>query len=87
MPRVKVQVLNVRLSATRDDGDFDPAALRSNTFSMEWPPRSGRQQQFPEVDRAEWLSIEAAQRRISKGQAPFLQQLRDKLGERGRGNV
>ncbi len=61
-------------------GDFDPAVLKSNTFSMEWPPKSGRQQEFPEIDRAAWLSIEAARRKILKGQAPFLLQLRGKLG-------
>ncbi len=60
-------------------GDFDPAVLKSNTFSMEWPPKSGRQQEFPEIDRAAWLSIEAARRKILKGQAPFLLQLREKL--------
>jgi predicted NUDIX family NTP pyrophosphohydrolase len=61
-------------------GDFDPAALKSNTFSMEWPPKSGRQQDFPEVDRAAWFSIEVARRKILKGQAPFLSQLQEKLG-------
>ena len=60
--------------------NLDPAALKSNTFSMEWPPKSGRQQDFPEIDRAAWLSIEAAKRKILKGQAPFLSQLREKLG-------
>jgi predicted NUDIX family NTP pyrophosphohydrolase len=55
--------------------DFDPSKLKSNTFSMEWPPRSGRQQEFPEVDRAAWFGIEAARRKILKGQAPFLDQL------------
>jgi predicted NUDIX family NTP pyrophosphohydrolase len=61
-------------------GEFDPATLKSNTFSMEWPPKSGRQQEFPEVDRAAWLPIEAAKRKILKGQAPFLLQLREKIG-------
>ncbi len=56
-------------------GDFDPAKLKSNTFSMEWPPRSGRQREFPEVDRAEWFGLEAARRKILKGQAGFLDQL------------
>jgi predicted NUDIX family NTP pyrophosphohydrolase len=56
-------------------GDFDAAAARSNTFTMEWPPRSGRQQEFPEVDRAEWFSIEDARRKISKGQIPLIDQL------------
>lgn len=57
--------------------DFDPSRLKSNTFSMEWPPRSGRQQEFPEVDRAAWFGIEDARRKILKGQAPFLDQLEE----------
>ncbi len=61
-------------------GDFDPAVLKSNTFSMEWPPKSGRHQEFPEVDRAAWLWIEDARRKILKGQAPFLLELQEKLG-------
>jgi predicted NUDIX family NTP pyrophosphohydrolase len=62
--------------------DFDPSVLRSNTFSMEWPPKSGRQQQFPEVDRAGWFGIEAAKQKILKGQAPFLEQLLARLKDR-----
>lgn len=54
------------------EGDCDPAALRSNTFELEWPPRSGRRQTFPEVDRGEWFSLDEARRRILAGQAPFL---------------
>ena len=61
-------------------GDFDPTALKSNTFSMEWPPKSGRQQEFPEVDRAAWLSMETALRKILKGQEPFLLQLQKQIG-------
>ena len=57
------------------EGDCDPAALRSNLFSMEWPPKSGRRQEFPEVDRAAWFSIEEARRRIVAGQAPLLEEL------------
>ena len=57
------------------EGDVDAAALRSNTFTMEWPPGSGQQQQFPEVDRGEWYAIEAARQKISKGQAGLLEQL------------
>ncbi len=56
-------------------GDLDPAAVRSNTFEMEWPPRSGRRQAFPEIDRAAWLTLEAAREKILKGQAPFLDDL------------
>ncbi|HEX6084207.1 MAG TPA: NUDIX domain-containing protein [Thermoanaerobaculia bacterium] len=58
------------------EGDCDPAQLRSGLFSMEWPPRSGRQQEFPEVDRGAWFSIEEARQRINAGQAPFLDELR-----------
>jgi predicted NUDIX family NTP pyrophosphohydrolase len=58
------------------EGDCDPATIHSNTFVMEWPPRSGRQQTFPEVDRAAWFAIDEARRRIVKGQAPLLDQLR-----------
>ena len=57
------------------EGDFDPATLTSGTFSMEWPPRSGRQQQFPEVDRAEWFTIDNAKRKINKAQIALLDQL------------
>jgi predicted NUDIX family NTP pyrophosphohydrolase len=57
------------------EADFDPANLRSNTFSMEWPPRSGRQAEFPEVDRAAWFSIAEAREKILPGQLPFLDRL------------
>jgi predicted NUDIX family NTP pyrophosphohydrolase len=56
-------------------GDVEPARLRSNTFSMEWPPRSGKQQEFPEIDRVEWFAIDEALRRILPGQAGFLREL------------
>jgi len=57
------------------EGDFDVAALRSNTFEMEWPPRSGRRQAFPEIDRAEWFALRAAQQKIIAGQLPLLDRL------------
>lgn len=57
------------------DRDFDPAALRSNTFTMQWPPRSGHEQEFPEVDRAEWLGPDDARRKIIPAQAVFLDRL------------
>jgi predicted NUDIX family NTP pyrophosphohydrolase len=57
------------------EADFNPATLQSGTFSMEWPPRSGRQQHFPEVDRAEWFTIEDAKRKINKAQIALLDQL------------
>jgi predicted NUDIX family NTP pyrophosphohydrolase len=58
------------------EGDFDPATLRSNTFTMEWPPRSGQQREFPEVDRAQWFSLAEARERINPAQAAFLDRLR-----------
>jgi predicted NUDIX family NTP pyrophosphohydrolase len=54
------------------EGDFDVAALRSNSFTIEWPPRSGREASFPEVDRAEWFSPAAARVKLAKGQVPIL---------------
>lgn len=56
-------------------GELDAAAIRSTVFSIEWPPRSGRQQQFPEVDRAAWFTVEEARRRILPPQAAFLDDL------------
>ncbi|HEX6862560.1 MAG TPA: NUDIX domain-containing protein [Thermoanaerobaculia bacterium] len=61
-------------------GDLDPALLKSNVFLLEWPPKSGRMQEFPEVDRAGWFPVAAAKRKILKGQAGFLDQLQEKLG-------
>ncbi len=60
-------------------GDFDPANLSSNTFSMEWPPKSGKNVNFPEVDRAGWFLIAEALRKITKGQLPIVLALADKL--------
>jgi predicted NUDIX family NTP pyrophosphohydrolase len=57
------------------EGDVEPAALRSNTFSMEWPPRSGQRPDFPEVDRAEFFDIAEARRRINPAQAELLDAL------------
>ena len=57
------------------EGDIDTAALRSNRFSLEWPPRSGRIQEFPEVDRGEWFTLEVARRKINKGQAALLDEI------------
>jgi len=61
------------------EGDFDPAQLSSNTFEMEWPPRSGRRQEFPEIDRAEWLSPAAAREKINPAQAAFIDRLLERL--------
>lgn len=55
--------------------DFDVAALRSNTFTLEWPPRSGTERTFPEVDRAAWFPLEAARAKLLAGQVPLLDAL------------
>ena len=57
------------------EGDFDPATLVSNTFELEWPPRSGRKRAFPEVDRADWFSPDDARKKILAGQRPFIDRL------------
>ncbi len=62
------------------EGDFDPAALDSNTFEIEWPPRSGREVEFPEVDRADWFELEAARRKLLPAQGQFLDRLLEHLG-------
>jgi len=61
------------------EADFDASLARSNTFSLEWPPKSGTLQEFPEVDRAEWFALEVALEKINAGQAPLLQQLRERV--------
>jgi predicted NUDIX family NTP pyrophosphohydrolase len=63
------------VSAWAVEGDFDTKLLRSNTFSMPWPPGSGKMREFPEIDRAEWFTLEVARRKILKGQAEFLERL------------
>ncbi len=60
-------------------GDFDPNTLSSNTFEMAWPPRSGKIQSFPEVDRAAWFSLGAAADKINPAQVPFLDRLRERV--------
>ena len=70
-----------RISAWAFEGDADPALLVSNPFDMEWPPRSGRMQSFPEVDRVAWFSFEEAKRKLIAGQAPFIDVLARVLQE------
>jgi predicted NUDIX family NTP pyrophosphohydrolase len=61
------------------EGDCDAESLKSTTFSLEWPPRSGRRQEFPEVDRGGWFSLEEARRRILPAQAALLDELAAKM--------
>jgi predicted NUDIX family NTP pyrophosphohydrolase len=62
------------------EGDLDPAAAFSNTYQVEWPPRSGRMQSFPEIDRVEWFDLDEAARRLKAAQVPFLERLAAALG-------
>ncbi len=61
------------------EGDCDAGAIRSNTFTLEWPPRSGRMREFPEVDRAGWFTIDEAKEKITPAQATLLDDLLDKI--------
>jgi predicted NUDIX family NTP pyrophosphohydrolase len=64
------------------EGDFNLKYFKSNTVALEWPPRSGRMQEFPEADRAAWFTLDEASRKILKGQRPMLEVLRDRLARR-----
>jgi predicted NUDIX family NTP pyrophosphohydrolase len=68
------------VTAFAAESDFDVAEIRSNTFDAEWPPRSGRIQQFPEIDRAGWMSLDDARIRIVKGQLQVLDALEQRVG-------
>jgi predicted NUDIX family NTP pyrophosphohydrolase len=61
------------------EGDLDATACRSNTFELEWPPRSGRIQEFPEIDRAAWFGLDEARNKLLKGQVPFLDRLLERV--------
>jgi predicted NUDIX family NTP pyrophosphohydrolase len=68
-----------RVHAWAAEGEFDPAALASNSFELEWPPRSGARREFPEVDRAEWFEPAEAHRRILPAQAELIGRLLEAL--------
>jgi len=68
------------IAAFAHEGEFDPASLKSNTFALEWPPRSGRSAEFPEVDRAAWHSLGEAMEKASRGQRPIIRALANQLG-------
>ena len=63
------------------EGDLDAAGVRSNTFEMEWPPRSGTRRSFPEVDRADWLALDEARVKLLPSQAVFVDRLEEAVGE------
>jgi predicted NUDIX family NTP pyrophosphohydrolase len=68
-----------RVLAWAVEGDLDPAVAQSNTYEMEWPPRSGRIESFPEIDRVEWFGMDEARRRLKAAQVPFLDRLEERL--------
>jgi predicted NUDIX family NTP pyrophosphohydrolase len=67
------------------EGDIDASSITSNTFTMEWPPRSGRQQEFPEVDRGAWFTLARARDKILDGQRGFIDELQAQLDSRAQG--
>jgi predicted NUDIX family NTP pyrophosphohydrolase len=67
------------VSAWAAEGDLDADSVRSNTFTMEWPPRSGRTVEFPEIDRAGWFGVEEAREKLVAAQAEFLDRLLERL--------
>ena len=69
-----------RVAAFAAAGDLDPAAVVSNTFELEWPPRSGRIQAFPEIDRAGWFPLDVARAKLNPAQAAFVDRLEARLG-------
>jgi predicted NUDIX family NTP pyrophosphohydrolase len=77
---VLVQPSRKEIVAWAVEGDFDVAGLKSNTFEMEWPLKSGKKKQFPEVDRAEWFSLDEARRKILPGQVAFIDRLMARTG-------
>jgi predicted NUDIX family NTP pyrophosphohydrolase len=84
-PLGEVKQRNGKLvTAWASEGDFDAATLRSNEFEVEWPPKSGRRQSFPEVDRALWCDPETAREKLNPAQAAFVDRLIDLLHGTGR---
>jgi len=71
-----------RVTAFAAEAEFDPTTLRSNSFALEWPPKSGRTQEFPEVDRAAWFSPAMAAQKILRSQRPIVDALLERLGAR-----
>ena len=69
-----------RVVAWAMEGDFDPEALRPGTFTMQWPSRSGRLQEFPEIDRVRWCDPTSAKELLVAGQVPLLERLEELLG-------
>lgn len=86
VPLGEVSYGNKRLSVWALEGNADAKGIRSNTFAMEWPPKTGRRQDFAEVDRADWFGPDEARRRLVKGQAVLVDRLSEQLGISVRGD-
>jgi predicted NUDIX family NTP pyrophosphohydrolase len=71
------------VTAWAAEGDLDAEAVTSNTFTMEWPPRSGRTQEFPEIDRAGWFAADEAREKLNPAQAALVDRLLERLGTDG----
>ncbi len=76
------QVNNKEVQAWAVEGDLDPTKISSNTFEIEWPPKSGQKQSFPEIDRGEWLDLTQAAIKINAGQGELLKRLADHFGQK-----
>jgi predicted NUDIX family NTP pyrophosphohydrolase len=74
-----VQKAGKEVSAWAVRGDLDPSTVRSNSFTMEWPPRSGRQQEFPEIDRAQWFTLDEARTKLVAAQVELLDRLVERV--------
>jgi predicted NUDIX family NTP pyrophosphohydrolase len=81
LPEVKQNPGKV-ISAWAAEADFDNSSIKSNSFEIEWPPKSGKKQYFPEVDKAGWFSFEEARKKILPGQIPLLEKLQQKICKR-----
>lgn len=90
-PGALAELGTVRLKSGKDviawaaEGDLDPDAITSNEFELEWPPRSGRTESFPEVDRAGWFGLDEAREKLNPAQAPFVDRLAALLSSPDRG--
>lgn len=73
---------NKQVTAWAVETDVDTSVIKSNTFSLEWPPRSGKMQEFPEIDRAEWVNISQAPGKVIRGQGEIFNLLAEKLGHK-----
>jgi predicted NUDIX family NTP pyrophosphohydrolase len=74
-----VQKAGKEVTAWAARGDLDPATVRSNSFTMQWPPRSGREQEFPEIDRAEWFALDEARAKLVAAQGELLDRLVERV--------